>query len=156
VNEILGLKPIMNLPIKPQESGNCSWANVEATIPTMLFLLLLGEGIDAETAKAHAMHFFEEWREWDKDRALDECVQDIKNVNKARKASKAAILGSILFQQCDYTDERSLKRAEKIMSVLGRKAYKCIKSSFVKTYCEDNKTEGGKNLEHLLESVFWK
>jgi len=155
INEILGLKPVMNLPLAPQESGNCSWANVEASIPTMLFLLLLGEGIDVEMAKDQAMLFFHEWREWDKDRALDECVQEIKYVNKARKASKVAILGSILFQQCDYMDERDLKRAEKIMSVLGRKAYTCILNSFKKTYVEENKTAGGKNLEHLLESVYY-
>ena len=39
INEIMGLKTIINLPIPPQKTGNCSWANVEATVPTAYFLL---------------------------------------------------------------------------------------------------------------------
>ena len=35
---ILGLQPITEVKVDAQVSGNCSWANVEATIPALFFL----------------------------------------------------------------------------------------------------------------------
>ena len=40
IDQELQLKPITQIPISPQHTGNCSWANIEASIPTLLFLLL--------------------------------------------------------------------------------------------------------------------
>ena len=40
IYKILQLAPFTKLPIKHQITGNCSWANSEASVPTMLYMLL--------------------------------------------------------------------------------------------------------------------
>ena len=39
VAEQLDLKTLITLPTRRQLSGNCSWANVETSVPTMLFMI---------------------------------------------------------------------------------------------------------------------
>lgn len=156
INEYLGLLPIAELPLPPQVIGNCSWANVEASVPAMLFLLLLQERfrIDAqETANIQqsVMAIFEEWREWDKDRALEECIQSFNHASPARKASKAALLAAVLVQKCHYDVPRELHRAEKILPLLAIPEYQYILQSYIKVYIDNNKTEDGENLLHLLD-----
>ena len=41
INRILGLKSLIQLPLSSQISGNCSWANVEASMPSAYLLLIL-------------------------------------------------------------------------------------------------------------------
>src|SRR6202035_4125638 len=41
IDQILGLVPITELKIEAQISGNCSWANVEACIPAIFFMVLM-------------------------------------------------------------------------------------------------------------------
>ncbi|WP_050816861.1 ankyrin repeat domain-containing protein [Rickettsiella massiliensis] len=38
IHHVLGLTVIGHLPIPPQTQGNCSWANLEASIPAMRFI----------------------------------------------------------------------------------------------------------------------
>src|SRR5207253_4501378 len=61
---VLDLEPIDDLPIRSQVIGNCSWANTEATLPTMLYLL------SSLQNKDEILTIYHSWREWDKDRAL--------------------------------------------------------------------------------------
>ena len=148
INQLLGLRTLMQLPLEPQESGNCSWANVEATVPSMLFLLLLEEHSNIDQAKRDAMHFYDEWRKWDQDRALDEAVQSFKRSNKFRRSAKAALLATVLFQRCDYLIEHDIERAEKILSVISNEPYNCFLNSFAQVYGLERKTKKGKDFIH--------
>src|SRR3990167_8771570 len=40
LDKLLGLEPLTELKVSAQISGNCSWANVEAAIPALFFLIL--------------------------------------------------------------------------------------------------------------------
>lgn len=156
INDYLGLVKLTELPLPPQVIGNCSWANVEASVPTLLFLLLLQEcnRYDPQEIiriQGFVMNFFEQWREWDKDRALEECIQSFYNASSPRQASKIALLAAVLAQKCRYNVPRELRRAEKILGLLLIPQYQFILESYLKVYVENNKTEVGENLMHLLD-----
>lgn len=152
----LELETITHLPLSSQITGNCSWANVESSIPTILFLLMLNPKknntlTEVSNFKRFSMAFYNEWLEWDKDRALDECVQGFYRGNPARKASKAAILGAVLFQRCNYLDLKAMQRAEKVMPVLTTPEYLYVLKSYADTFWKKRKTDEGNNLMHLLD-----
>lgn len=149
----LGLVTVENLSIRSQVIGNCSWANVEASIPTMIFLLMVNEAGTSKISlcKKAAMKFYDDWLEWDKDRALEECIQSFHRANPARKASKAAILGAVLFQQCHFRDQKNLRRVEKILAVLSIPEYTYVLKSYVDVYVKKRKTKPGENLMQLLD-----
>lgn len=156
INERLGLERVMNLPVGPQITGNCSWANVEAAIPTMLFMSLLTDKnykSEVKRAMRDAINFYEQWREWDKDRALDECIQSFTDSDEVRQASKAIILAAVLFQTCEYTDIKNIQRAEKILSILSKKEFHPYLENYVKVYYKKKWTEAGENLMHLFDMV---
>jgi len=156
INEYLGLTKVIELPIGAQVTGNCSWANVEAAIPTMLLLLLITDKRrkpDMHQCINEALDFYHEWREWDKDRALDECIQGFQDDNEMRNASKAITLASLLFQTCNYTDDKHLLRAEKILRILSQKQYHSYLESYIKIYHKDRWTEAGENLMHLFDMI---
>lgn len=154
IKDFLQLTAVDQLPVEAQLIGNCSWANVEAAIPAILFLLQLRETNsvrDIQAYKNAALNFYREWLAWDKDRALEECVKSFEHASKARKASKAAILGAILFQKCNYQIPRDLEKAEKILSVLTIPEYQYVLKSYLKIYWRDRHTEVGRNLVNLLD-----
>ena len=154
--ELLDLEEIIRLPLSSQISGNCSWANVEAAIPAILFLLLSQETDNAPEAirqnMTDALLFYEKWEEWDKDRALYECLKSIEESSRARKASKAGVLGAVLFQCCYYHSVAYLERAEKIVPILIDPEYRYILDSYIEIYWKRSKTLPGKNLVELLET----
>ncbi len=153
IHHVLGLESVIQLPIESQLSGNCSWANVEASLPTMLFFLLLEANPqeNPEEIKRVAMEVFHHWREWDKDIALNECIQSFYQASPARKATKAALLGAILFQRCDYKNKADIKRAEKILPVLIDPDYEYVLKSYIKNYWLQSKTPNGDNLLKMLD-----
>lgn len=158
INKHLGLMRVGNIPLPAQISGNCSWANVEASIPAMMFLLLLSEHefADAEEINAmlsRSMHFYEDWHEWDKDRAIEECINSFAYANAARKATKASLLGAVMFQSFSYHNPKDVARAEKILPVLSDSKFEYILRTYLKHYCIETKTERGTNLKHLLDMV---
>lgn len=154
INEWLGLVPITQLPLQPQITGNCSWANVEGAIPIMFFLLSLQQK-NAPTEiinyKTRALTFYQRWLEWEKDTALAECIQNFHEGNKARKAAKAALLAAVLFQCCDHNNVKDLERAEKILTILTIPEFEYVLKSYLKVYWKKGKTLPGNNLMHLLE-----
>lgn len=154
INQELDLETIMVLPLSSQIIGNCSWANIEAAIPTMLFLLLLQHAKSAEeltTIQTKALNFYQQWLRWDQDRALDECIQSFQQADPARKATKAATLANILFQKCRYTNEIDLERAGKILKVLNNREYHYILKSYLKIYGKNKHDKMGVNLRQLLD-----
>jgi hypothetical protein len=154
--KLLDAQVIMRLPLASQITGNCSWSNVEAAIPTILFLLMTEEtNRRRDTVRQcidEALHFYQEWQEWDKDRALQECISGFNQADRVRKASKASILGAVLFQCCHYLNAKDVERAEKILPLLAEKDYRYVLESYLDIYWRRNKTIPGNNLIHLLDA----
>lgn len=156
LTQMLQLKPIGQLPLSVQMSGNCSWANIEAVIPTMMFLLLLQEQrsqdvIGVEKCKEQALYFYNEWLEWDKNRALYFCINTFYHSNPARKATKAAILAAILFQKCQYLRSQDREKAEKILPILTIEEYRYILKSYYLVFKDVKDNQEIKNLIEFLD-----
>jgi len=159
VNKELGLVPVLEIPLEAQVTGNCAWANIEAAIPTLLLLLLLKNAAgetDINIHKNASLAIFEQWREWSKDRALEDCIRDFDSASEAGKASKAAILAAVFFQTCRYTEPKDIERAEKIMSVLSIPKYAYVIESYRKVYEKLPKNMASENLLNLLELIYPK
>ncbi len=144
INKTLSLKPLMQIPISSQTSGNCSWANVEAAMSVMLFLLLLGESPareDVAACEKQALEIYAQWQEWDRDDALDQCIAQFNEYkDNAYKAMKAVILGQVLFQACDYHNLKDVQRAEKILAVLTQPDYQFVLVKLLELYCNEGRT----------------
>lgn len=158
INGILQLKPLFTLPLSAQITGNCSWANVEAIVPTSLFMLQLENSRnfvreEIESAMINAFDFYKRWLTWDKDRTVDECIQSFKEADLKRKASKVAILGAILFQTCNFGNKVHLKRAEKIINILMLPEFSYVLRSYLEAYCVRQLTPRGNNLLKFLEDL---
>lgn len=150
INKILGLKQILQLPISAQIVGNCSWANVQAAIPVAHALQTLQSlaTFDAQPS----LDLYTAWIEWDKDRALDECIQRFYAAHPPRTASFAAMLGAVLFQVCEESDQLHLTRAEKILAILTLPEYTYILQTYLDVYCIRRLTRKGNNLLKLLDN----
>jgi hypothetical protein len=157
IHRLLGLVPIAHLPIKGQIIGNCSWANIEASIPAMLFLLQTARVNGQLLTHSHekyqrlALGFYQDWQMWDKDRALEECIQGFYYSNKARRATKATLLAAILFQKSTQS-VHDLKKTESILKILTLADYNYLLKSYLKVYWQLNKTAQGKDLISLLDA----
>lgn len=149
INQQLGLLPIAQIPVSSQISGNCSWANVQAVVPVAYALqeLHTAENFNSDIA----MSLYNEWVEWDKDRALDECIQRFYLASPERKASIAAMLGGVLFQACNHNNKVHLDRAEKILSILTLDDYYYVLKSYLDEYCVRRLTLKGNNLLKILD-----
>jgi hypothetical protein len=152
----LGLRVVGTLPLSEQISGNCTWANVEAVMPTLLFLLLLQSQRDAATIDMHkaqeeALAIYEEWLAFDKDRALTFCMQNFYQVNPARKATKAAIVAAVLFQDYDYENPADRERADKMMPILIDPNYVYILKVYVEVFQYDRDNPLFQNLLKFID-----
>ncbi len=153
--DYLQLQPLTELKVPAQISGNCSWANVEACIP-VLFFLFFSKNDDFETNTLHyknlALSFFKQWREWNKDRALQFCIQSLQQADSIRKACKAEILAAVLFQSCGGVSPLDQERAETILRALVLPEYEPIIRNYVQTYCYEDYSEEGQNFLRLLRN----
>ena len=151
--DYLGLKPQTTLNLPLQKTGNCSWANVEAVIPAMMFSLLAKEhgNHNSQKYEEEALNFYHEWRKWYKDRSLDFCIQSLKEASPARKASKAALLAAILFQACDNDNPKDRAKFNKILAILSQADYLPILKCYAKTFSKENKTALWKSFSNYLE-----
>ncbi|MEE9451577.1 MAG: Dot/Icm T4SS effector AnkH/LegA3 [Gammaproteobacteria bacterium] len=157
INSELDLQPIGQLPLSAQISGNCSWANVEAAVPTAYLLALLNEQEinsvyeNYEDLVKQVFALYQHWLAWDQDRTLYDCIQSFYQSDPAAKASKASILAAVLFQSCDYRNPEDLIRAEKILAVLTEPDYRYVLDNYIQTYCVRRLTVKGNNLLHILD-----
>ena len=137
--------------VRRQNSGNCSWANVQAIVPVAYALqILASQGVDHFSAD-EALRLYDTWVEWDKDRSLDECIHRFYHAEPIRQASFAALLGAVLFQTCDASLEHHLARAEKILKILTLPNHYYVLSSYLEEYCVKRLTRRGNNLLKLLD-----
>jgi hypothetical protein len=154
LDKVLGLMPMTELKIEAQVSGNCSWANVEATIPAIFFLILMQFNRDPQSMshyKTLALNFFHSWREWNKDRALQFCIQGYQDGDVIRRACKAEILAAILFQRCDIDGRSDRQRIESILSLLIDSPYNYILKNYLRVYYYKNQTPEGKRFADFLK-----
>ncbi|MDR1057261.1 MAG: ankyrin repeat domain-containing protein [Coxiellaceae bacterium] len=151
--DYLGLKPQSTLGLPLQKTSNCSWANVEALIPALMYLLLLEEDNenDAKNCEKDALDFYYEWREWNKIRSLDFCIQSIKSAKVARRISKVALLAVILFQTCENNNPKDRQKANKILAVLSQKDYLPILQCYAKTFYREKDNLLWKSFANYLE-----
>lgn len=155
IKEILGLEYLQKLPTNSQLAGNCSWANVEASVQASLFALCYVEAnedrIETANLKRSIVSFDSAWVEWDKDTALDELISDFETAEPPRNISKAVILSIILVQRCHYTLKNQVQRAKKIISCLARPQFTFLLKSVRNTYNKTRAGKVGKSVVKLLE-----
>ncbi|CEK09813.1 Dot/Icm T4SS effector AnkH/LegA3 [Legionella hackeliae] len=151
INQKLGLQQVLQLPISSQIAGNCSWANIQAIVPAAYALQELSAIPIEEFNPNISKNLYDIWVEWDKDRALDECIHRFYLANPVRKASFASMLAAVLFQACDYNNSHHVERAEKILTILTLPEYYYILYSYLEEYCIKRLTRRGNNLLKLLD-----
>lgn len=152
LDRILDLKPITEIKVEAQISGNCSWANVEALIPAAFFLAIHDSNqAPNQYHKSLALNFFHHWREWNKDRSLNICLQSFKDSPLMRKATKAEALAAILFQRCKLGNVRDEARIKLILNALKNSPYAYVLNNYLKIFYVQNNTEEGKNFHEILK-----
>ncbi len=154
LDQDLGLVPLTELKVEAQISGNCSWANVEAAIPIIFFLMLMQANKDQQATayyKTLALNFFHRWREWNKDRMLDFCIQSYHEGDVLRKASKAEILAAILFQSCDYQRPADRSRIDQVLKILVGSPYEYLIKNYLRVYYSESRTEDGMRFAAMLK-----
>ena len=102
--------------------------------------------------KSIAINFFDQWREWNKTRTLNFCIQSFHYSDSIRKACKAEILAAILFQCCQEKSALNDERIESILDVLMLPSYQYILQNYVKTYCYEDRSEEGVQFLRILKS----
>ncbi|HSW69560.1 MAG TPA: Dot/Icm T4SS effector AnkH/LegA3 [Gammaproteobacteria bacterium] len=159
LSDLLDLQPITELKVRAQISGNCSWANVEACIPALFFLLFSSSDDFSENISRYknlVLSFFGQWREWNKDRSLQFCIQSFKQSDSIRKACKAEILAAILFQSCGGVSPIDSERAESILNVITMPEYDHVLQNYIRSYCYEDYSEEGQNFLRLLRNYGYK
>ncbi len=154
----LGLVPITQLPIPPQVTGNCSWANTEAAIPGMLFMLLMGDQQRHTPdviiqCKQNALSVYRQWLAWDKSTAMSECLQSLSGITPQRKAAKLMLLAAIMFQKLRVNHLRDIKLAERMLPYLTEHDYLYILQTYKQHFYTDKRTPQGVNLMQLIEAA---
>lgn len=155
IKHLLSLEYLQKLPTKSQIAGNCSWANVEASVVAGLFALCYHDAIETRTStgilKRSIMSFYSSWVSWDKDSALEEAINDFDNASSERKISKAIILGSIFSQRCHHKKPNEVQRAKKIIAKLANPEFDFILKIIRNIHFKKRNTSIGKNIIKLFE-----
>jgi ankyrin repeat protein len=151
----LGLKIITSFPTSHQISGNCSWANMEASIPAMLlmqkFNLKDESYTNVEKYKHEITKLYKDWGAWDKDCALDEAIEDFESADNVRQLAKALTLNMILVQRCNPRTGADVMRAKKILSLLTAEKFKFILRNNLRVVQGKKSNQHGKRLLKLFE-----
>jgi len=159
-NEIpqqLLLKTLITLPTRHQVSGNCSWANVETSVPAMLYLLSYNPQLhttarDLSLLQKNIYQFYNAWVEWDKDSALEEAIEDFESADATRQLSKAIILGGILIQRCNARYKQHVIWAKKILSILVQPNFIFILENYCKVFLKDTASKTGQRIKKLFKA----
>ena len=154
IDRLLDLEVITELKINAQISGNCSWANVEASIPALFFLILLQIQPDPQLLAQHkstALNYFYRWQEWNKTRSLQFCIQRYRESDALRQACLAEMLVAVLFQRLDSNDAKDKLAIDDIMQIILSSPYTYLFKNYLKTYYYESNTEDGKRFATLLK-----
>lgn len=154
LNMNLGLQEIASMPLHAQVAGNCSWANIEACIPTLFYMLCMNDpsksGERLEKDKVEAMNLFHDWEKWDQDRTLSYFVHHFHQADQQRSSAIAEILCAVLFESCLADNSRDRDRIEKIVPIIKTQGLEYIPESYMKAYWYDQQTSSGENFQKML------
>lgn len=155
-DKLLNLKTIMTLPLSPQTSGNCSWANIEAALLASVFLLFVKNSPQTslenfKRAQKKAFLIYDEWQQWDRDRSLDFCIDNLHEANDLHKLSKAAMLTSIFIQQCRYEDLKDFDRAKRILPIITQPKYCYILKAYLDVFSQTQNKKLLNKIENYLD-----
>lgn len=156
--EYLGLVPLTQIPIPIQITGNCSWANTEASVAVMLFILQMSQYKSHNPdliiqCKQNALSIYRQWLSWDKSTALSEFLQGIEHVSGERKVAKLMQLAALMFQKLRHTRIQDIRLAERILPHLLEPEHLYILQSYKQMFYLNKKTPQGINLMHLIEAA---
>jgi hypothetical protein len=164
MQRILMLEPQIYFNLPYQTIGNCSWSNVEAALPVMLFFLRLHEmyetnqaaplpidGTHVSQAREFAMLFYDKWKIWDRYSALQQCIDTFYSTSNQRQLTKASILAAILFQRSDEDDPYYYESTRKVLSILSKPEFSYILKTYLKNFYHTKATAIGKKLAELLD-----
>ncbi len=154
----LGLTPLTQIPIPAQITGNCSWANTEASVAVMLFILQMRQydKFHPDTViqcKQNALLIYRQWLAWDKSTALSEFLQSLNDINKERKAAKLMQLAALVFQKLRSTRQADILIAERVLPYLLEPDFVYILQSYKEKFCINKRTRQGINLLQLIEAA---
>ncbi|MCX7121448.1 MAG: ankyrin repeat domain-containing protein [Gammaproteobacteria bacterium] len=151
----LGLQEIASMPLRAQIAGNCSWANIEACIPTLFYMICMNNpgksGERLAKDKSEAMALYHDWQRWDQERSLDYFISNFNKANKKRKGTIAEILCAVLFEACSADNKEDHERIKKIVPILKTKGFEYITDSYIKAYYHTQKTDAGENFMKMLK-----
>lgn len=151
----LGLQEVATMPLHAQIAGNCSWANIEACIPTLFYMLCMNDphksGERVVKDKSEAMTLYGDWRTWDQERSLDYFIESFTDASQKRKATIAEILCAVLFESCSAANKADHDRIKKIVPIIKSKGLDYISDSYIKAYYHDQKTDRGENFLKMLK-----
>lgn len=153
LDEALGLIPVTELKVEAQISGNCSWANVEAAIPALFYLILtVSNPQETNTTyfKTLALQFFHRFRDWNKERALHLCMRRFQEGDLLRKATQAEMLAAILFQRCNTQLASDQVAIQSIMGLLKHSPYEYVLHNYLRIYYYEANSEEGKRFAELM------
>ena len=150
----LGLQEIGSMPFRAQIAGNCSWANIEACIPTLFYMLCMNNpgksGEQLLKDKTEAMELFHDWEKWDQQRSLDYFILSFKEADQIRKKAIAEILCAVLFESCSAEKKEDHPLIKKIVPILKTKGLEYISESYMTAYYRHQKTESGENFRRMM------
>jgi len=157
IPEYLGLKPLTQLPISTQVTGNCSWVNIEAVIPSLIFLLAIGgrKHIGAHQlidVKKDANLVYLAWRHFDKQASLHDFILQTELATMPRRASKTMLLMALVFQRFSPKRFSDVKLMEQILPILLAPDLRYILESYLDIYYRRRVTKDGLRLLALIEA----
>src|SRR3990167_6352957 len=151
----LKLQEIATIPLSAQIAGNCSWANIEACIPTLFYMTCMNDpgktGERLMKDKQLSMEFYHDWEKWDQDRSIDYFIQNFGSSDLKRKATIAEILCAVLFQACSAENKNDIERIKKIVPIIKTPGLEYITDSYIATYIRHDKTQLGENFKKVLK-----
>lgn len=153
LQHLLDLNVAWKLPLSPQTTGNCTWANVEAVLPALMFIFILEEqkGKDPENCQKEALKIYHHWVTWDKNRAIHFCINSFQESSQARQASKVALLGAIMCQTCQYQNHEDQERVAQILPILILPKYRYVLDAYLEVLSQNPKSPLKSNLLNFLD-----
>lgn len=151
----LSLQPELVLDLPLQVTGNCSWANVEAVLPSLLLALKLkqqGANTDTAKLKKEVLEFYNYWQGWHRERELLFCIQSMEGAEINRQTTKAALLVAILVQSCSAQLTSDRIKIKRIIKVLNDPRFMPALASYVKVLSKYSGHPLWKNLQMILDS----
>lgn len=154
LSKLLGLHVVNTLPIHKQRVGNCGWANVEAVLPLLYYMLQTNHTdntLGDQDLVTDSLEIFQRWQHWDKRRALHLVLEAFQKSPRSQQLGLAALLAGVVFQRYNANDKENRGYAIKIIQTLKKHNCHFIWDSYLQYYVQQRKTAAGENLLALLK-----